>query len=123
MNEINIPNNSILLEEMRANFKAVMEHTSGIEERMIQRMDRIQARNEERFDTIESVLRYHSKLHEENAERWKENDLRWQKNDEQWQRTEERLARIDDRLTRVESKLDHINFQVERHERELRPLR
>ncbi len=111
-----------LLEEMRSNMKLVLEHVSGLEGKMERRFSETQAQNNQRFDTIEAVLKEHSRMHQENLKRWDKNDQRWERTENRLIRIEDRLIRVEDRLSYVEGKLDHVHYRVERHDQQIATL-
>lgn len=100
--------NAILIEELRSEFKFVIEHVTGVEERLTRRMD-------EKFEDVRKILTHHSDLLNENGESWKKNEERWQKNEEHWQKN-------DVRLERIEQKLDTVIEKVAEHDITLKKL-
>jgi uncharacterized protein (DUF3084 family) len=101
--------NALLIEDLKSDFKFVVEHMNGIEKRLTERMDRTDAANQQRFDTIEAILKLHSQHFQKNEERWQKNEERWQKNEE--------------RLGRIETKLDQVVEKVERHDQEIQEIK
>ena len=55
----------IMIESLRSDFKFVIEHMMGVEDRLIKRMDEKFAEHGQRLDVIEGVLRHHSEMHQE----------------------------------------------------------
>ena len=128
--------NAILIEEIRSDLKAVVDHVLGVESRLSQRMEQYQTETRERFQIIESVLSHHTQMFQQNEERWQQNEKRWQqnekrweenerrweKNEERWENNEESLTGIADRLAQVENKLDRVTYRVDQHEEALKLL-
>ena len=94
--------NAILIEDLKSEFRFVVEHMSGIEQRLTDRMDKTDAANNERFDNIEAVLKIHSQMLQENSKRWEANEKR---------------------MERIETKLDNVIEKVERHDQEISELK
>lgn len=93
---------AVLVEDLKDQFKFVIEKVEGMEERLILRMDERFAKQDERFDIIESILKEHSQMLQANEERWKQNDAR---------------------LGRIESKLDKVVDKVEQHDQDIYQLK
>lgn len=101
--------NAILIEDLKDQFKFVIEHVSGVEERLTKRMDERFVAHDQRFDIIESVLTQHSKMLQANEERWNQNEERWNQNDF--------------RLDRIETKLDSVIETVKQHHNDIQELK
>ena len=84
----------ILLEDMQSKFDAVIDHMNGVEVRLTQRMDERFSQHDQRFDTIEAVLREHSRKFGE---------------------IENKLVDHDRRFDVLETKLDRVVEKVEYH--------
>ncbi len=106
---------AIILEALRSDFKAVIDHVSGVEIRLSREIQEHRAETQIRFDTIEAVLHDHT-------QRFKENGKRWERNEVRLIRIEDRLTRVEDRLVRLEDKFDRLEYRVERHDREIKTL-
>lgn len=122
--------NAVLIEDLHSKMGFVIEHVSGVENRLTEKMDNIQQENNKRFDAIEGVLTYHSKLLNQNEERWKQNEERWEQNDKRWEQAEQRFDRIDEkfdrideRFDRLETKLDKVADKVEQHDKDIQEIK
>lgn len=93
---------AVLVEDLKDQFKFVIEHVSGMEERLIKRMDTRFSEHDARFDVIDMVLKGHS---------------------QSLQKIDSRLDGVESRLGKVESKLDHVIKKVERHDDDIRFLK
>lgn len=101
--------NGVLIENLRDEFRMVIEHVDGVKEQLIRRMDERFAKQDGRFDVIEAVLRHHSQMLQTNEERWTRNEVR--------------LEGIESRLGGIESKLDQVIEKVERHDQEITTIK
>ena len=115
--------NAIMIEELRSQFRAVIEHSTSIEQRLVARMDQTDEKTERRFQDIETILKQHSELHRQNLARWDANDKRWDANDKRWDANDKRLEKIEQRLTGIESKADQTGEKVEAHDHDIQELR
>lgn len=107
---------AVLVEDLKDQFKFVIEKVEGMEERLILRMDERFTKQDERFDIIESVLKEHSRMLQANEGRWNQNEERWNRNEERWKQN-------DTRLNRIESKLDKVVNKVEQHDQDIFQLK
>jgi chromosome segregation ATPase len=105
--------NAVLIESLESNFKFVIEKVDGMESRLNQRIDEERAKNDERFDRIESVLSYHSGQFKRVDSKLKEIESKLAEHDA-------RFTQIDARFDRLESKLDTVITKVADHEQILK---
>jgi len=107
---------AILIEELDSKFKFVVEHMSGIEERLSRDLREFKIETEANFKQVGRVLKFHSDLLEKNEERWKQNEQRWKQNEERWEKNEKRLEGVEHRLERVETRLERVETRLDRVE-------
>lgn len=60
--------NGILIEELNSKFKFVVEHVTGVEARLMGRMDEKFSEIDDNFDQVRKVLGYHSQLLEKHGQ-------------------------------------------------------
>lgn len=129
--------NAVLIEDLRSEFKFVVEHVSDVERRLTEKIDDSNTEHRERFKTIEAILKLHTEMLHENGERWKrnedrwnqnerrweQNDKRWEQNDKRWEENDKRWEENERKLTRIEEKLDHVAEKVERHDHDIQEIK
>lgn len=103
---------AVLVEDLKSQFKLVIEHVEGIREALGQKIDIL----EQKVDKLEQRV---DKGFAENERRWQENERRWQENKQLWQENK-RLWQENDgwqheaikTLGRIESKLDNHEERI-----------
>ncbi|HCU24666.1 MAG TPA: hypothetical protein DF383_06595 [Deltaproteobacteria bacterium] len=98
-----------MIEDLKSEFRFVVEHVSTLNQSLRGEINQMKVENNERFDRIETVLKSHSRMLQENEKRWKDNEKRWEDNEK--------------RLERIETKLDDVVEKVERHDQEISVLK
>ncbi len=98
-----------MVEDLRSEFKLVIEHVDGAFETLDRKMT---AGFQEVHTRIDDLTRWTAQGFKEINARFDQNDKRWAEN-EVWQRENmQLLSKIDDRLERVEVKLDNHEERI-----------
>lgn len=106
---------SILLEEVRSDFKFAIESVLDMEHRINQRMDDRFEKVDQRFEVIEAVLEEHSRNWVKNEQRWEQNEKRWEENEKRWKETARTLKDIQTTVTAVCHKVSEHDQLLENH--------
>lgn len=100
---------AVLIEGLRSDFKMLIEKLDGMEARINQRFDETARETEENFKQVGIVLSHHSRLLEQNEQRWENNDKRLD-------RIETTLARHDKKFDDIDRKLDTLSETLAEHD-------
>ncbi len=118
--------NGVLMEEILYDFKAVAEGLVGLREHVTAEFKYYNEKFSTRMDTIESVLQYHSHMHEKNElrwiandKRWDENDKCWDENDKCWAENNKLWAENQKALTKIQDTLNATVVTVDTHSKTL----
>lgn len=106
---------SILLEDVRSDFKFAIESVLDMETRINKRMDERFEKVDQRFEVIESVLKEHSQNWVKNEQRWEQNEKRWKENNQKWKETARTLKDIQMTVTAVCHKVSEHDKLLENH--------
>ena len=101
--------NAVLIEDLKSQFKMVIERSEGAEERTRQFIEELHTKTQERFDNVDLVLRHHSELFEEM--------------DERFNKVDQRFDRLESRVCGLEKKMDEVVEAVQHHEKEIQEIK
>lgn len=100
---------AILMEDMDSKFSMVIEKVQGMEERLIQRMDETDKKNQQEFTDIKSVLKLHGKILDDHSRKLDEHS-----------KTLDSHGR---KLDSLEGKLDKVIEKTEGHDKDIKELK
>lgn len=101
--------NAVLIEDLRSEFKFVVEHVSSLSDRLDKKFDEQEVKFNERFNIIEAILQDHS--------------CRWQENDKRWEENHAYLREMLKLLNRTIDDQDALSQRVDAHDRDLSTLK
>ncbi len=76
--------NAVMIEELKSQFKFVIENMAGVELRLTQRIDALITKNQEEHDCFKLVLHRHSGLFEKIDQRFDKVDERFDSLEKKW---------------------------------------
>lgn len=122
--------NAVMIEELRSQFKFVIEKSEGVEERTRQLINELHQKTEERFDDVDLVLRKHSEMFVQVDQRFDRlvkkvdgHDQRFESLEHKFDRLEKKVDGHDQRFDTLERKMDEVVEIVQRHEKDIQELK